>query len=318
MDIISVIIPVYNIETYLVSCLDSVLNQTYKELEVILVDDGSTDSSGNICDEYAQKDSRVIVFHKQNGGVSSARNLGIIKATGEYVSFIDGDDIIAPEMYELLYKNMKSYSADISSCGIAQRQIDGNLTTFADSSLKVFDKHELIKGFFDNAIIKETMYGPCHKLFKTHFLKQYTFNENYAIGEDLLFMFECIENSSKIVLDNRPMYFYLKRPGSATTSLFSEKRLHYIFVADILLKRCEENYPFAYISALKWSYVHKLTILRKLNRYRSIRKKYIDFYNKNILFIRENQNKVWSYLSLRRKFDFYLLKYVPFIYKYIL
>lgn len=318
MDIISVIIPVYNIEAYLASCLDSVLNQTYKNLEIILVDDGSTDSSGKICDDYAQKDSRIVVYHQENGGVSSARNHGILEATGNYVSFVDGDDIIAPEMYEVLYNNMINYSADISSCGIAQRQIDGEMTTFADNSLNTFNKEDLIKGFFDNSIIKETMYGPCHKLFRTQFLKHHTFNENYAIGEDLLFMFECIENSSKIVLDNRPMYFYLKRPGSATTSFFSEKRLHYISVADILLERCKKNYHFAYIPALRWSYVHKLTVLRKLNKYPNIKNEYLDFYNQNKCFIMKNQMQVWDYLSFKRKLDFYLLKYIPVIYKYIL
>lgn len=318
MDFISVIIPVYNIEAYLASCLDSVINQTYKKLEIILIDDGSTDSSGRICDEYAHKDERVIVFHKQNGGVSSARNLGITKATGEYVTFVDGDDIIAPDMYEVLYNNMKCYSADISSSGIAQRHINGEFTTFADNSLKIFSKQELIKGFFDDSIVKETMYGPYHKLFNTSFVKKHNFNTDYAIGEDLLFMFGCIENSSKIVLDNRPMYFYLKRPGSATTSSFSEKRLHYIAVADIILNRCKVNYPFAYSSALRWSYIHKLTILRKLNKYTDIKNKYIDFYNKNRLFVKQNRGYVWEALSFKRKLDFYLLKYIPVVYKYIL
>lgn len=318
MDVISVIVPVYNIEAYLASCLDSILNQTYKNLEIILIDDGSTDSSGKICDDYAQKDSRIVVFHQQNSGVSRARNHGIIEATGEYVSFVDGDDIIAPEMYEVLYNNMKCYSADISSCGIAQRQIDGEVTTLADNSLRFFNKQELIKGFFDTPIIKETMYGPCHKLFRTSFVKQHKFDVNYAIAEDLLFMFGCIEQSSKVVLDNRPMYFYLKRPGSATTSMFSEKRLHYILVADILRNRCKMLYPYAYELSLIWSYIHKLTVLRALNKHPKIKRRFVDFYNENFCFMIENQKQVWKNLPFKRKLDYCLLKYIPFIYRYIL
>lgn len=115
---ISIIVPVYKVEPYLRKCLDSILAQTFTNFEVILVDDGSPDNSGKICDEYAIKDSRVRVIHKENGGLSSARNAGIDIAQGKYLGFVDSDDYIAEDMYEVLYENLKFYDADISSVEI--------------------------------------------------------------------------------------------------------------------------------------------------------------------------------------------------------
>ena len=114
--LISVIVPVYNVESYLKVCVDSILAQTYENLEIILVDDGSKDSSGKMCDEYAEKDARIKVVHKKNGGVSSARNKGLDVASGEYIGFVDSDDSTKPNMFEILYKNMVTSDADVSVC----------------------------------------------------------------------------------------------------------------------------------------------------------------------------------------------------------
>ena len=115
---VSVIIPVYNVEKYLKECIQSVLRQTYKNLEIILVDDGSKDNSGNICDEYAKRDERIKVIHKKNGGLSDARNAGIDICTGEYIAFLDSDDFIEEDMYEFLVKNLEKAKADISICQV--------------------------------------------------------------------------------------------------------------------------------------------------------------------------------------------------------
>ncbi|MBQ9140417.1 MAG: glycosyltransferase family 2 protein [Lachnospiraceae bacterium] len=123
--LISVVIPVYNIEEYLERCVDSVCKQTYTNLEIILVDDGSTDNSGVLCDRLAKHDNRIKVFHKTNGGSSSARNLGIANATGEFVGFVDSDDFISSNMYELLYQAVKSYQADIAQVGRDEIDAEG-------------------------------------------------------------------------------------------------------------------------------------------------------------------------------------------------
>ena len=116
--IISVIVPVYNVEEYLERCVDSILRQTYTNLEVILVDDGSTDNCPQICEQYASFDKRVRVIHQSNGGLFAARNAGIDAAKGEYLSFIDSDDFISEDMYTSLYGNLKKYDADIAACGM--------------------------------------------------------------------------------------------------------------------------------------------------------------------------------------------------------
>lgn len=116
--VISVIIPVYNIEKYLDRCLESIINQSYTNLEIILIDDGSTDNSGKICDDYKNQDNRIIVVHKKNEGVSQARNLGISIATGEFLSFVDGDDTVEKDMFLTLINNAYKYNADFSCCGV--------------------------------------------------------------------------------------------------------------------------------------------------------------------------------------------------------
>ena len=122
---VSVIVPVYNVEKYLKQCLDSIVDQTLEDLEIVLVDDGSVDSSGTICDEYAKKDSRIEVIHKANGGLSDARNVGISKAKGRYIGFVDSDDYIKEDMYEILLNLIKKYDADVSICNLYD-VIDGN------------------------------------------------------------------------------------------------------------------------------------------------------------------------------------------------
>lgn len=116
LPLISVIVPVYNVESYIYRCIDSILNQTYVNLEIILVDDGSPDNCGHICDEYAQKDNRIIVIHQSNGGLSAARNAGLNKCTGKYIGFVDSDDCIHPEMYERLYKDICKYQVRLAFC----------------------------------------------------------------------------------------------------------------------------------------------------------------------------------------------------------
>ena len=133
---VSIIVPVYNTERFLNRCIDSVLAQTYSDWELLLVDDGSTDSSGSICDEYATQDSRIRVFHKENGGVSSARNLGLDYARGEWITFVDSDDYIAPDMIEKLYETQKRNNADITVCGYRWVDKEGkNLKSFHMNSM---------------------------------------------------------------------------------------------------------------------------------------------------------------------------------------
>lgn len=221
MDRISVIVPIYNVEDYLESCLTSILNQTYENLQIILVDDGSTDRSGQICDGYARKDLRVEVIHKENGGLVSARKAGLQQARGRYVTFVDGDDWIDPECYEyLLYQNQE-YDADVIAYAcveeyqdfqkVIRNQIDNgfyNLNEESDLKESLFIQDE----FFAWRILPHLW----NKIIKTKLVRSSydRIGESVSFGEDAACTFPCIMNADSLLVVNEPMYHYVQRKGS--------------------------------------------------------------------------------------------------------
>ena len=192
---ISVIVPVYNVENVLHYCIDSILNQTYKDFELILVDDGSTDKSGNICDEYADKESRIRVFHKENGGVSSARNFGIDNANGDYICFIDSDDYVNGDYLELLMHTKSKYpeSDNIWCCFTTINSYGGNPQNRncikSDKDCVEFDRSQIM-----TLHEKWLDAGPVCKLYSKEVIvkNRIRFNESISLGEDLIFNFDYI------------------------------------------------------------------------------------------------------------------------------
>ena len=227
--LISIIVPVYNVEKYLKRCVDSILAQTYKNLEVVLVNDGSTDNSGVICDEYAKEDTRIKVVHKENGGVSTARNVGLEVATGECIGFIDSDDYIEPTMFETLLSKLEKENADMVICGFRQVQVNGVAKINKVDHNIDWSKENIIKNYFTQGIIKELMYAPVNKLYKKSLIRNLRFCEKYRMGEDILFLFQCIEKMNKLAYVDGVFYNYVMRENSAMTSPFSQKRLEYIY-----------------------------------------------------------------------------------------
>ena len=147
---ISVIVPIYNVEEYLPTCIESILNQTYKDLEILLIDDGSTDNSGKICDEYAKQDKRCIVIHQQNKGVSATRNTGLNYATGKYISFVDGDDYIHPQMIEILYNEIRKGDFDFSMIlhkAVWKYHKPQNI--YSDKKTKILLQEDLMRSIFN-------------------------------------------------------------------------------------------------------------------------------------------------------------------------
>ena len=315
---ISVIIPVYNVEKYLSETIESVLRQTFTDFEVILIDDGSKDGTAFICDKYAKEDERIKVVHKENGGVSSARNIGIEKAIGEYITFIDGDDLVNANMLEVLYKNAKAYNVDISCCGIVQQSLNGERNDYCNGE-KVFlnDMRDLMKKFFSDIIYREVLYGPYNKLFRKSTIDGVKFNPHYRMGEDMLFTFECIEKAQSFYLENTGLYYYIKRKNSATTSRFSSKMFDDIYVADELLRKCATLYKTVYDEALRWNYVHKINMCRALFKYGKVRKANQKFFKSCKEFCKENKSAVWGDLPYRKKIDYWMLKFFPIVFKFI-
>ena len=236
-ELISVIVPVYKVEPYLHKCVDSILGQTYQNLEVILVDDGSPDRCGQICDEYAEKDSRVKVIHKPNGGLSDARNAGMDVMTGRYVGFVDSDDWIEPVMYERLLELIHHFDADIAFGGVADDlEQDGKITT-----TKVSNYGEI--PFFESSVDAMRRYfhgswSAWDKLYKADI-----FNDlRYPVGEineDEAIVLQVLSRAETVCYTNEVFYHYMRRltGQSITTSSFSPKKL-------IWQKHCADNLAF--------------------------------------------------------------------------
>lgn len=228
MDMISVVVPVYNVEKYLKRCIDSILNQTYGELEIILVDDGSTDSSSQICDEYAEQDSRICVIHKENGGPSDARNLGISKATSEYLAFVDSDDWLAPDIYEYSMNLQKEYHADIVEFGI-RRVKDWTEGRESEVEEKIYcstGKEMLPRIYQNNMGGSITIWN---KLYKKDIFQGNLF-EKGKIFEDTLLSPKLLYRANIYVVSNKIGYFYYQGNNkSITKQEFSWKNLDAVY-----------------------------------------------------------------------------------------
>ena len=207
-DLISVIVPVYNREKNIADCIESLLQQTYDNLEIILVDDGSKDSSLDICNKYAQQNKKIKIVSKENGGVSSARNAGLKAATGDYIGFVDADDEISPEMYNILLNNIYKYNVKVSICA------------FACNEKTILPKGELVSAeYFLKRNIKNL--NVWNKLFHRETISNLYFDERLKYAEDMLFCFYAILRTDKVFCDKRPLYFYHVNEASATRKLFN-------------------------------------------------------------------------------------------------
>ena len=219
MDKISVVIPVYNVEPYIRKCLDSVINQTYTNLDILCINDGSTDKSGIICEEYAKRDSRIRVFHKTNGGLASARNVGLSHLTGDYLGFVDSDDWLEPDMYEALHRVIKDYNVSFSvvsyfmDCDeqcelmIAREKIPDRVLN-QEEMLLYMSRGFHYAGFFCSV---------CNKLFRTSLIynNKLAFDNNLRSGEDVKFLTDVIlrDGCTGYYLD-KPFYHYYQRQNS--------------------------------------------------------------------------------------------------------
>lgn len=280
---ISVIVPVYNVEKYLPTCLDSLIGQTYRNLEIILVDDGATDGSGRICDEYARKDPRIRVIHQANGGLSAARNTGLTYVTGKYVSFIDSDDWMTKNAYRVLYHGLKKYQAQ---CSV------GRFTHVMDKEGKLkFEKKKKCQIHCDDTkkVMKHALLNgssACNRLYECTLFKNVRFPEN-RINEDEIAILRVYEKCKRVVFLDRYTYFYRRRPKSITTSVFSLKNLDFYYnTLDNLVfveQTAPELLPCAQarvINALLYCYI-KLRLKRDKSP-------------------EESEKAVWLYTEIRR------------------
>ncbi len=222
--LISVVVPVYNVEEYLEKCVKSIINQTYRNLEVILVDDGATDHSGELCDKYAAMDARIRVVHKKNGGLSDARNAGIDVATGEYLAFVDSDDFIHPKMYETMVKIMEKEQAEMAICKIAHVKDDAAINhslSIPVTSKKLVSGKDLQNMYFDNKYAQMVVVA-WNKIYKREYFEEIRYPKG-KIHEDEYTTYKITYPCSRISLIDAPFYYYVTRDTSIMGS-FNEKR----------------------------------------------------------------------------------------------
>lgn len=239
--LISVIVPVYNVEEYLPRCVDSILAQTYRNLEVILVDDGTKDASDQICDEYAAKDPRIKVIHKENGGLSSARNAGINVARGEYFGFVDSDDWIEPEMYEQMLDLAKKHNVKLVCAGRYDFSSRRNEKTVGLCP----EKEEVITGM--ELLGRTFTWDGCDSAAWDKLYHRDLFEEiRYPVGlvnEDVAIFYKIAEQVDRAAMCDKPLYNYYHRPGSITYSKLSEKSFHLIKHTAVIYPYIRENHP---------------------------------------------------------------------------
>lgn len=214
-DLISVIIPVYNSDTYLERCLESVVSQTHRNLEIIIINDGSQDRSAEIIEHFSVRDQRIIAIHQNNQGVSAARNAGLAIAKGHCIGFVDADDELHPDMYEFLYHNLEKYDADISHCGFELVKADRTIKFHDTGITLVQSKYEAIREFLSGKQIEP---GTWNKLYKKSIIGKVLFCTDIKINEDLLFNIAVFKSSQKSVFEDRVKYRYMYVSTSASNS----------------------------------------------------------------------------------------------------
>ena len=284
-ELVSVVLPIYNVEKYLAFCIDSVIEQTYQNIEIILVDDGSTDTCPQICDQYKEKDNRIKVIHKKNGGLSDARNEGLKNAKGKYICFIDSDDFIAPNYITTLYRLIKKYQTDIAVCNFKRVQ-DSNFPAKQDEKIeeKVYTGKEMIENIYRKSIYQQTIVT-WNKMYNIDLFR----NIKFPYGkqhEDEFTTHLLYYISAKVVMTSEVLYYYRYVPTSIMNQSFKMKRLDGIEALEermkFFLEHNEEKlYHLTLIRYESVLMIHYMNCKRLLENSESIQKELYDKFKKN-------------------------------------
>ena len=316
MDKISIIVPIYNIEEYLEKCVKSIQKQTYKNIEILLVDDGSKDNCASMCDNMALKDERIKVIHKKNGGLSSARNEGIKHATGKYICFVDGDDFIREDYCEVLYNALVETKSDVSA--VSYKEIKNSKTRIYNSAarskkefddkLTLYNRNETIIQFLHWKNFRIAW----NKLYKASILKDVWFKEGTTF-EDMFFNYKVLSKCKKVAYVNSPCYCYIRRDGSISTT-YSEKNLNDF--ADAILDvyyGVKEKYPrlakHNHYALLQWLTSLSLKYMSANEKYPKVIKKSNIIFNELNEYIEKNDMAFLQMLSKWEKACLYSINY---------
>ena len=276
-DLISVIVPIYNVEKYLNKCLDSIINQTYKNLEIILIDDGSPDKCPQICDEYAKKDKRVKVIHKLNGGLSSARNTGIDIANGKYISFVDSDDYIDKRMLEKLHKNIIETKSELAICNLfyvydkkksaIEFEKENFIVSGTDKFKNLYNRYNIVTILASNKLYSKTIFKDIRY-------------KNGIVNEDEEIIFKILDKTNKVSYINDKLYYYVQRNDSIMHK-FNLKRLdimkiHEERIENLILKKNNELLRLEYLSYIQViikTILPGLESIKEIKKYKEVEKR---------------------------------------------
>ena len=241
MDLISVIVPIYKVEAYLDRCVQSIVDQSYKNLEIILVDDGSPDRCPEMCESWAKKDPRIHVVHKKNGGLSDARNAGMAIATGKFITFLDSDDWIDPNMYELLYQRINEDHSDISACGVEMFWEDGSRDPcmLTAPGNHVLDQRQAMSAILQESLLKQPVW---YKLYKADLIRDLLFPVG-KYHEDAFWSYLAIARAKCVSVFDTPCYHYAQRKGSIMGESYSLRRLDSLEAKELQLQYMKEYFP---------------------------------------------------------------------------
>ena len=245
--LVSIIIPAYNVDKYIDSCIRSVVGQTYEHLEIIIVNDGSTDNTGNIIKEWQSKDSRILVINQSNGGMSKARNSGLQVATGDYISFVDSDDIICSTMIDELVKNLENTKSDISVCSFKKIYNELFILPENKNDCEIFDREQCLSLVINDKLLGQMVWN---KLYISKYVKNIKFLDG-KYHEDIFWTYEALGAVNKICYTSMVLYGYRQRPGSVMNSPYSYNRLDAVEAVKSRYMFVKEKFPKLKISALQ-------------------------------------------------------------------
>lgn len=290
---ISVVVPVYKVEKYLDKCVQSILAQTYKDFELILVDDGSPDSCPGMCDEYAKKDKRIRVIHKENGGLSDARNHGIDVAKGNYITFIDSDDYVSMDYLEVLVGLHNKYNADICVGGISTFYEDEAPTCYGDIKEKVFTGIEALKNMLYQDMLDTSA---CAMLLPTEVAREHPFPVG-KYHEDELTTYKYYSSVNNVAVTTKTLYFYLQRRGSIM-HVFGQASIDELEAADNLVQVCKNNWPDLVKAAKSKKFSDYCQVLLSCP---TIKKEYEDIHKKIMEYLLANRASIILDKRTRKK-----------------
>ena len=297
-DLISIIVPVYNVENYLERCINSILIQTYKNIEILLIDDGSTDNSGNICKKIAKLDSRVRYYYKKNSGVADTRNFGLNVSSGKYITFIDSDDCVSEQYIEFLHTALIEHDADVSICTFEKFYKTPNILTFKSIENKnIYNTEESLFHF----LLQDTIYSSFWGKMYTKVVFKNIVISNYKVFEDMDTIYRILLKSKKIICISNQLYYYFVRRDSLIHKKFSDENAKVLQILDNMGKIIFQEFPN----------LREAFLIRKINAHfyivRNVEKKSL-LYKESTKFIINNRKRILKikYIPLKTKIGIYL------------